>query len=149
VRFNPKANRFDRFVEMPVADLPARSGLRTVKERDFPDAVRGERVRALRPWLWEGDPLPHRREAARPRDANDLTKRIEKVTFIEKDAQEKSARRRHLAAELLRLDVKTGKVTEVHCGISFLAGTAGMARDSKGRLWFNEAFPGRIGRIKP
>jgi hypothetical protein len=40
-------------------------------------------------------------------------------------------------------------VKKVFCGISFPAGTAGFARDRDGRLWVNEAFPGRIARIKP
>jgi virginiamycin B lyase len=150
VRFDPRANRFDRFVEMPVADSGPRDLIYLRSQNAIYLTLYAANAFArydldsgkVTVFRTDVDPLTLA-------DANDLTKRVEKVSFIEKGASETNVYAGTFAAELLRLDVRSGKVSSVHCGITFPAGTAGMARDAEGRLWFNEAFPGRIGRIRP
>ncbi len=149
-RFNPRTTRFDKFVEMPIPDSGPRD-LIYIRSRnsiyltlyaanEFASYDLSSGKVALYPTAVEPLSL-----AA----ANDLTKRVEKVSFIEKDANETAVYGGTFAAELVRLDLKTNKVTTVHCGITFPSGTSGMARDAQGRLWFNEAFPGRIARLRP
>ncbi len=149
-RFNPATKRFDRFVTMPIADagprsvvfLPSRHALyfslfaanqlaryelRTGKVTLYPTPI--ERV-----------PLSV---------AENLNARREKVAFVGTDARQRYIWASTLSGELLRLDLNTSRIKRVHCGISFPAVTGKLTTDGDGRLWFVEAFPGRIARINP
>jgi streptogramin lyase len=148
--YNPQKGRFDKFVEMPIpksgprglvyirsrqtlyitlfaANEFATYNLRTGKIALFPTGLK---------------PLPIA-------VANNTNARNEKVNFVTTDADQHYIWASTFGGELFRLDVRTHKVKKVFCGISFPAGTAGLARDRSGRLWVNEAFPGRIARINP
>jgi virginiamycin B lyase len=149
-RYSPAKRRFDKLVEMPIPNSGPRGivyvepqhklyltlfaanefasyDLRTGKIEVYPTGVK---------------PVPIA-------VANNTAAKNEKLTFISTDADDRYVWASTFAGELFRLDVRTHKVKKVFCGIAFPSGTSGFARDRQGRLWVNEAFPGRIARINP
>jgi streptogramin lyase len=149
-RFNPRAGRFDKFVPMPIAqsgprDLTYLASENAIYFTMFAANAFGRYdlssgAIALYPTTVKPVPLA----VALP-----LTGRYQKLTIIHADVAHHAMWASTLGPQLERLDLRTHKVTLVHCGINFPAVTAGIASDHKGQVWFNEAVPGRIARIQP
>ena len=149
-RFNPGKHRFDKLVHMPIRDSGPRD-LTYVPSRHSIYFTLFAANRIGRYDLSTGR-LTLYRTPVKPislADAESLRQGFEKLTFINKSADQRSVWATTFYGEVVRLDLATHKVTTVHCGITFPAATAGLATDAKGRLWVNEAFPARIALIRP
>jgi len=149
-RYNPVKGRFDKLVEMPVPNsgprgivyLPSEDTLYITLFAANEFASYNLRTGKIGIYPTTLKPIPIA-------VANNTNARNEKVTFVTTDAGHHYVWASTLSGELLRLDLQTHEVKKVYCGITFPAGTAGLALDRQGRLWVNEAFPGRIARILP
>jgi sugar lactone lactonase YvrE len=149
-RFNPKEQRFDKLVHMPVRD----SGPRDLVYVPSRHSIYFTLFAANRIGRYDvaTGRLTLYRTPVKPislSDAESPKQGFEKLTFITKSADQSSIWATTFYGEVVRLNLDTRKVTTVHCGITFPAATAGLATDAKGRLWVNEAFPARIAEIRP
>jgi virginiamycin B lyase len=149
-RFNPIEDRFDKLVRMPIPSSGPRD-LTYVPSRHSIYFTLFAANRIGRYDLSTGKltlyPAPVKPISLA--DAESLQQGFEKLTFIDKSADQRFVWATTFYGEIVRLDLDTGKMTKVHCGITFPAATAGLATDRQGRLWINEAFPARIARIRP
>jgi streptogramin lyase len=150
-RFNPQIGRFDKFVRMPIPN----SGPRDLV---YVPAYHTIYVTLFAANQFASYNLLTGKVAVYPTGAkpvplalaeNTALHRFFKLTFIVADPKQDAVWASTLAAELFRLDLRTHHVTPVYCGITYPAVTAGLAFDRQGRLWVNEAFPGRIGLVEP
>ena len=149
VRFDPRGHRVDKVVQMPIP----RSGPR--------DMTYASSQRALYFTLFASNEfvrydlrsghltlIPTGVSTVSLTKAESLAPGVEKLTFVKYDPYDDAVWSGTFWGELVRLDLRTEKTTRVYCGISFPAATAGITVDDRGRLWFNEAFPGRIARMR-
>jgi streptogramin lyase len=148
--FNIQTQRFDQFVKVPVANAGPRD-ITYLSSRQALFVTLYAANKLLEYDLSTGKISIY----SSPFKAISLAKAdgrttISKLTFVRPDAQQRSVWMATLGGgELLRFDLQTHQMKQVHCGINFPDATLGVANDRKGRLWFIEPLPGRIGRILP
>lgn len=148
-RFNIRTQTFDRFVKIPVKDAGPRD-ITYVPSRN-----------ALFATLYAANDLaeydlgtgklsifrsPYKAISLAEADAGTT---VPKLTFVRADASQRYLFVATLGAgDLLRFDLATHKMSQVTCGITWPDAILGLAKDSKGRMWFVEALPGRIARLR-
>ena len=147
-RFNPAKGRFDKFVEMPIPNSGPR-GIVYIRSQDtlYISLFAANKFASYNLRTGKIKIFPTGMEPVSIAVANNTVARNEKLTFVLADAPQRYIWGSTFAGELFRLDLRTHEVKKVFCGITFPAGTSGFALDRHGRLWVNEAFPSRIGRI--
>jgi streptogramin lyase len=146
-RFNFKSQRFDRFVDIPIANSGPRD-ITYVPSRNALFATLFAANQIAEYDLDTGKLTLHDTHVAPTSYDVALLGRKPKLTFLRADAQQEAVWVATLAGgELLRFDLKTNEIERVGCGIQVPGGPLGIANDRKGRLWVAEPFPGRIARV--
>jgi streptogramin lyase len=146
--FNIRTQRFDQFVRVPIKDAGPRD-ITYVRSRNALYVTLYAANKLLEYDISTGKLSTY----SSPFKAISLAKAdgrttIPKLTFVRPDATQKYVWMATLGGgELLRFDLQTHAMKQVHCGITFPDATLGVATDREGRLWFIEPLPGRIGRI--
>lgn len=149
-RFDPGTGRFDKFVEMPIPKSGPR-GIVYIPSQDtlYITLFAANQFASYNLRTGKIAIYPTKLKPVPVAVANNTNARNEKLTFVAADAGQRYVWGSTLSGELFRLDLHSQDVKKVYCGITFPAGTAGLAVDRQGRLWVNEAFPGRIARVNP
>jgi streptogramin lyase len=148
-RFNGETQRFDKFVEIPIAN----SGPRDITYVRSRNALFATLFAANK--LAEYD-LDTDRLTLHDVGVDSISLKVAesrqpkaKLTFVRPDAQGDAVFIATLAGgELIRYDLETQDSEGIGCGVKVPAGPLGIATDRKGRLWVAIAFPtGRIARV--
>jgi streptogramin lyase len=147
--FNIKTQRFDKFVKVPIANAGPRD-ITYVPSHNALFVTLYAANKLLEYDLSTGKisifDSPYKAISLAKADGRTT---IPKLTFVRADESQDAIWMATLGGgELLRFDLRTHKLKQVHCGITFPDATLGVATDRKGRLWFIEPLPGRIGRIQ-
>lgn len=148
-RFNFEAQRFDKFVEIPIKDSGPRD-ITYVESRNAVFATLFAANKLAEYDLDTGKLTLHDVGVDSIAYAEAITRSpVPKLTFIRADAKEEALWVATLAGgELRRFDLDSGEVKRVGCGVTIPGGPLGLANDTKGRLWVAVPFPGRIAEVK-